>query len=275
MKELFIRILKAPLLHFFLCAAVLFFIYESLLPPEKEEILITRQTMNSLVRSEQEVRQDPLRDEEILELVQNFIDEEVLIREAYKQGLDRSNYRVRKQLLDLMRSGLNDNIQKPSEEELKQFFLDNQKDFRIPALRNFKHVYFSNDNRERPKDLRSFLQYFETMDSDFSKAGDLFLNGNEFKHLSFEQCSIFFGREFASSLFQIPDTSWAGPITTEEGIHYVLMDKVIPSQIPEYEDIKIYLGESYVYTKNKEVQEKKIQKLRESYRIVIEEADNS
>lgn len=275
MKNILIKFLKAPVFHFILMASALFFFYESLLPPEKEEIIITRQTMNSLIRSEQEVRQNPLSDEDILALVQNYIDEEVLIREAYRQGLDRSNYRVRKQLLDLMRSGLNDNIQKPSDEELKKFFFENQNDFRIPALVNFKHVYFSNENRKRPADLQSFLSYFESAGSDFSSAGDLFLNGNEFKHLSFEQCSIFFGRKFAASVFQIPDSSWAGPIATEEGIHYVLMEQVIPSQIPEYEDIKIYLGESYVYTKNKEVQERKIQTLRESYRIIIEDADNS
>lgn len=274
MKISLYKILKAPILHFAVIALALFIFYESLLPSDKEEIIITRQTMNSLIRSEQEVRENPLSDEEIISLVQNYIDEEVLIREAYRQGLDRSNYRVRKQLLDLMRSGLNDNIQQPSEEVLKEFYLENRDDFRIPALRNFKHVFFSNDNSEIPGDLQSFLNYFDEKDSDFDNAGDLFLNGFEFRHLSFEQCSIFFGREFAATLFDIPNSSWAGPISSGEGIHYVLMEDVIPKQIPEYEDIKIYLGESYVYTKNKEVQEKKILILRESYRIVIEEADS-
>lgn len=273
MKLALYQILKAPILHFAVIALALFVLYEYLLPPDKEEIIITRQTMNSLVRSEQEVRENPLSDDEIIDLVQGYIDEEVLIREAYRQGLDRSNYRVRKQLLDLMRSGLNDNIQQPSEEVLKQFYLDNRYDFRIPALRNFKHVFFSNENSDTPADLQSFLSYFQEMDSDFNKAGDLFLNGFEFKHISFEQCSIFFGREFAAMLFDIPDSSWAGPIASGEGIHYVLMEDVIPSQVPEYEDIKIYLGESYIYTKNKEVQEKKILQLRESYRIIIEEVD--
>lgn len=274
MKILVNKILRAPILHFAVIALSLFLLYESLLPADKEEIIITRQTMNSLIRSEQEVRENPLSDEEIISLVQNYIDEEVLIREAYRQGLDRSNYRVRKQLLDLMRSGLNDNIQKPSEEVLKEFYLENRDDFRIPALRNFKHVFFSNENSEIPEDLQSFLRYFEEQNSDFNSAGDSYLNGFEFRHLSFEQCSIFFGREFAAALFDIPDSSWAGPIRSGEGIHYVLMEDVIPMQIPEYEDIKIYLGESYVYTKNREVQEKKILKLRESYRIVIEEADS-
>lgn len=274
MKFILFKILKSPIFHFTVIALGLFVIYESLLPSKKEEIIITRQTMNSLVKSEQEVRENPLNDEEIIGLIQNYIDEEVLIREAYRQGLDKSNYRVRKQLLDLMRSGLNDNIPQPSEEVLKQFYQDNRDDFRIPALRNFKHVFFSNENSKIPADLQSFLSYFEEMGSDFNTSGDPFLNGFEFRHLSFEQCSIFFGREFAASLFDIPDFSWAGPIVSGEGIHYVLMEDVIPKQIPEYEDIKIYLGESYVYTKNKEVQEKKILKLRESYRIVIEEAES-
>ncbi|MDC7231976.1 MAG: peptidylprolyl isomerase [Spirochaetales bacterium] len=275
MREVLFRILKAPILHFLILGTALFFLYNAFLPPEKEEIIITRQTMNSLVRAEQEVREELLSDEEIIAILENHIDEEVLIREAYRQGLDRSNYRVRKQLLDLMRSGLNENIPQPSEEELKQFFLENQSDFRLPALRNFKHVFFSGDNPRTPEDLDSFLAYFEEAGSDFNQAGDVFLNGNEFRHFSFEQCSIFFGREFAAALFDIPDSSWAGPVPSEDGVHYVLVEDVIPPQIPEYEDIRIYLGESYVYTRNKEIQERKIQKLRESYRIVLEESDNS
>lgn len=274
MKVFLLRILKAPILHISLTAIFLFLVYEALLPPEKEEIIITQQTMNSLIRSVQELRENPLSDEEMLDLIQMHIDEEVLIREAYRQGLDRNNYRVRKQLIDLMRSGLNDTIQKPSQEVLREFYEENRDDFRIPGLRNFKHVFFSGENQPAPADLQSFLDYFEQTGSDFTRAGDLYLNGYEFRHLSFEQCSIFFGREFASALFDLPDASWAGPIASSEGIHYVLMENVIPSQIPNYEDIRNYLVDSYVFAKNRESQEKKIRKMRESYRIIIEDADS-
>ena len=271
MRDLFISLLKAPLLHFLLGGVVLFALYTALLPPEKEEILISRQTVSALVQERQELSREPLSDEELMSLIDAYADEEVLIREAYKQGMDRNNYQVRKQILDLMRSTLSAVIPRPTAEQLKQYYQENREDFTIPELRNFSHVYYRSDNSSSPKDLSDFRARFKEAGEEFSSAGDPFPQGNEFSHLSFEQCALFFGRSFAQALFSLPPDSWAGPLPSGDGVHYVLMGDIFESRIPSFEDIAAYLEESYRYSKNREVQQEKTDKLRENYSIRIEE----
>lgn len=271
MKHLPVRLLRAPLTHFLLGGVLLFALYTYLLPPEKEEILISRQTISSLVQERQELSREALTDEELLALIDSYADEEVLIREAYKQGLDRNNYQVRKQILDLMRSTMSAVIPRPTPEQLEEYYEENREEFTIPELRNFSHAFYRNDNADRPADLSEFRSRFEAGGSDFAAVGDSFPQGNDFSHLSFEQCALFFGREFALGLFSLPPDSWAGPLPTEGGVHYVLLKDVFESRIPASEDIAGFLLEGYRYSKNLEIQRKKTAELRERYSIRIED----
>ena len=271
MKGFPVRLLRAPLLHFLVGGTLMFVLYSVLLPPEKEEILISRQTVSALVQERQELSREPLTDEELLALIDAYADEEVLIREAYKQGLDRNNYQVRRQILDLMRSTLSAVIPRPTAEQLEEYYAENREEFTIPELRNFSHVFYRNDNADRPADLSDFRSRFEEGGEDFSALGDPFPQGNEFSHLSFEQCALFFGREFALGLFSLPPDSWAGPLSTEDGVHYVLLKDVFESRIPDSEDIAGFLLEGYRYSRNQEIQQKKTAELRQNYSIRIEE----
>ena len=271
MRRILLNLLRAPLLHFLCGGLLLFALYTVLLPPEKEEILISRQTISSLVQEKQELSREPLTDEELMSLVDDYADEEVLIREAYRQGMDRNNYQVRKQILDLMRSTLSAVIPRPTAEQLKEYYQENREEFTIPELRNFSHVYYRDDNPGRPTDLKEFRSRFEEKGEDFSSTGDPFPQGNDFSHLSFEQCALFFGRDFAQGLFSLPSGSWAGPLPSEEGNHYVLLKDVFESRIPSFDDISAYLEESYRYSKNLEVQQRKTADLRKNYNILIEE----
>lgn len=170
-----------------------------------------------------------------------------------------------------MRSSYNGTVKKPTEEELKEFFREYNEEFRIPELRNFKHVFYKTGNPDTPVGLQDFLTDFQSLDEDFSRAGDIFIQGYEFSHMSFEQTALFFGRDFTTMIFQIPSFSWGGPIASSEGVHYVLVEEVMESRIPDFQDIAAYLQESYMYTKNREIQQKQIDRLRESYTIIIEE----
>ncbi len=271
MKPVLLNLLKAPLLHFLCGGWLLFALYSFLLPPEKEEILISRQTISRLVQDRQELSREPLTDEELMSLINAYADEEVLIREAYRQGMDRNNYQVRRQILDLMRSTLSAVIPRPTAGQLKEYYEENREEFTIPELRNFSHVYYRNDDSGRPGTLDDFLIRFKESGGIFDSMGDPFPQGNEFSHLSFEQCALFFGRDFAQGLFSLPSGSWAGPLPSDEGVHYVLLKDVFESRIPSFEDISAYLEESYRYSKNLEIQQKKTAELREHYSIRIEE----
>ena len=103
-----------PPILFLVLGVAAYLCYKVLIPLDRETIVITPQTLEALVLQEQNITPGPVSEERKQELIENYIDEEVLIREAYKRELDKNDYRVRRRILYIMRSSLTEVIPEPS-----------------------------------------------------------------------------------------------------------------------------------------------------------------
>ena len=120
---------REPLVHFLALAALLFVAYQLLTPSDREPIVIEQASMDELARRQEELLARPPSDEERRALVELAIDDEVLLREAYRRGLDRDAV-VRQHLVQKMRFILGEDEVTPTETELRTYLAANRERYR-------------------------------------------------------------------------------------------------------------------------------------------------
>ncbi len=112
-----------PLVHFFLAGAVLFAVDAWLRPPDA--VVVTAERRASLTAGVD----DPA---EVDAAVQRWIDEELLVREAKRLGLDRGDPVVRRRLVQKLRF-LQERVDPPSTAALEAWLAEHPERFRVPA----------------------------------------------------------------------------------------------------------------------------------------------
>ena len=261
---------RSPILHFALFGIVAFILYMRLKSPDRETILITTQTIDALVQQEESITQNPVTSEDRKTLIEGHIEDEILLHEAYKRGFDKNDYRVRKRILDIMRSSLSEVIPEPSAAQLRAFYEANKERYRTSPSLSFEHVFFSFATGEKPQDPQGFLQRLKGL-SDVS--GMIKVStpmGSKFSKASFQTIAMNFGKPFAQALFGLPLNEWRGPIESFHGIHYVRVTATHDPELPPFEKMESYLRTDYFVKKARESRQGKIDELRKNYEIIVE-----
>lgn len=269
MKWIFLTVVKSPALHFAILGVIVSGLYTHLKPPDRETIHVTTQTIDALVQQRESIVQNSVTPEERQSLTQAHIEDEVLLREAYKRGFDKSNYRVRKQLLNLMRASLSDVTPEPSVAQLRAFYDEHQGRYQISPSRSFEHVFFAFNSTEQPQDPAQFIQQLQEV-SDFSSLGEYSPMDKTFSKTPFEFAAGMFGKPFAQTVFKLPLNTWRGPIESFRGIHYVRVTATHDPELPPFEQMESALRSEYFLQKNRERQQKKVDGLMKHYKIVVE-----
>ena len=270
MKKTAMSAVKSPVLHFVLLGIVVFFLYVHLKPPDRDTILITAQTIDALVQQRESITQNPATDEDRKMLLEAHIEDEVLLREAYKRGFDKNDYRVRKRNLNIMRSALSEVIPEPSVAELRAFYEENKERYRTSPSLSFEHVDFSFASAEKTENPERFLEKLEGM-SDISGMIKISTPSlKKFSKASFQAIAMSFGKPFAQILFELPMNQWSGPIESFRGIHYVRVTETHDPELPPFEDMESYLQTDYLMKRSRESQQRRIDELRKNYEIILE-----
>ncbi|ETX08247.1 peptidyl-prolyl cis-trans isomerase [Candidatus Entotheonella palauensis] len=269
MKWIFLTVVKSPAVHFAVLGIIVSGLYTSLKPPDREIIHVTTQTIDALVQQRESIVPNLVTPEERQLLTQAHIEDEVLLREAYKRGFDKSNYRVRKQLLNLMRTSLSDVIPEPSSAQLRAFYHEHQARYRTSPSRSFDQVFFAFNSTEQPQDPAQFLKQLQRA-TGFASLGVYSPLGNTFSKVPFEFTAGTFGKPFARTVSELSLHTWHGPIESFRGIHYVRVTAAHDSELPPFEQIASALRTEYVLQKNRESQQQKIDGLMKHYKIVVE-----
>ena len=271
-KSILNTFLREPLLHFLLIGAGLFFIYyqmnSSSLQNDKS-IHITKADLEKISTNwyNSKGRAPTLKEKE--QLLDIFIQDQILYHEAISKGLDKNDETIRLHLVKKMKFVLDDRtiISEPTQTELENFLSNNSSKFVEESSISFNQVVFtpSKSSQDINKDANLFLERLKnSTSSKVSTVGDEVV-------LSEKGISNVFGKEFASIVFSLPTKSWQGPIKTKHGVHLIYIHSRTISQVPKLSDIKDRVTLEWRKTKRDESNEIFYKNLSKKYEIIIDD----
>ena len=141
--KLLYEVIREPLVHFCIAGCILFGVYWGLDEGRDtpHEIVVTAELRAGL-RSDHLRRHKVEPTQEQLEgLLAQWVEQEVLLREAYELGLDRGDPVVRRRLVQAMRFFVEDYapIPEPTEAQLEDWLRQNQKSYEVPSSVELEH----------------------------------------------------------------------------------------------------------------------------------------
>ena len=172
-------------------------------------------------------------------LINDYVRDEVLYREALASGLDKDDTIIRRRLVEKMEF-LSQELASgtPSDKDLQEYFERNRETFRIPAQIAFTHVYFSTSKRGSAAEddagrALARLSSHGISSAQLSTLGDPFMLQNEYPLQTQQQVKELFGEEFAEKLLRLEPGSWVGPFRSGYGFHLVRILQKLPARVPE------------------------------------------
>ncbi len=276
------QLIKEPLIHFLFIGAVLFVLFgivgESDTGPNNR-IQVTQADVDRLVANWQRRWNRLPTPGELNNLVESYIREEILYREAVAMGLERDDSVVRRRMaqkIEFIFKDISTPVE-PTDADLQAYLEKHPEKFTYPARYDFSHVYLSVDKRgeQAKKDAQQLLEELqkESSQSDPTQFSDLFMFDYYFADITDFEITRIFGEEFTKQLAGLKPGEWQGPVDSGYGIHLVKVDKRIEPSLPPVAEIRDKVKTEYIAELQRDANQKFYQSLRERYEIVVESSD--
>ena len=225
--------------------------------------------------------QRPPTDDDIRALLFAHIEEEALMREALKRGLDKDDTIIRRRLAQKMRFIIEDIDEQtlPKRAVLEKAYTENIERFSLAETRSFAHIYVNPDTKGENLDaeiarIDAQLKGQAGPKSDqepWHALGDPFMLQRLYKNLSQSDVRRLFGAEFAGRLFEITADSWQGPIDSAFGRHLVYVQRIKPGKIPAFEDVKDEVEQFWRDENQRLTNQSELRSLIKRYKVNVED----
>ena len=263
------RLSRDPLLHFVVLAALLFVANYFWSANRKEPITVDRQTVEFLITQREDLLLRKLMPEEAREVIDTYVEEEILYREAYKRGLDKVDARARRDMIRRMRDLLGGDDDVPNEDQLRAYFSANAERYARPARISLDHVFYD-DRADMPDGTLEALQsganpegLGPTLDW-YGVTTPLFSN---------RELGGLFGPDAARRILAIDDTAWHGPFDFSRGVVLVRIADRQPAAGVSFEDVRQYVLEDWLNAMSRSAIEDEVRRLVGEYDVRVEAED--
>ncbi len=271
------NLLREPFVHFVILGALLFVahsLWQKHVTKTDRTILVSAAEMERQARmfANENLRQPS--DADLKGLLFAHIEEQALMREAQRLGLNEDDTIIRRRLAQKMRFMISD-VSTPDlapRAELKIWFEENPKRFVRPETRSFDHVYLSPKGRADTviEDAKALLN--AGISENWRAQGDAFMTGRQFTKLAQPAVQRDFGTAFSDKLFALPnEPGWQGPINSAFGVHIVRLTNVTPEFLPEFGEIQAEVEAVWLEEAKRIENEKALKNLIEQYNVEVAE----
>ncbi|SIN61495.1 Parvulin-like peptidyl-prolyl isomerase [Parasphingorhabdus marina DSM 22363] len=209
-------------------------------------------------------------------IIDQYVQDEVLMREAERLGLGDDDTIIRRRLAQKMDFLISDNaLAEPDEAELRQWFENNRDRFAASERRSFVHVYLSPERHGAQvdavaQDARRRLD----AGADWQTLGDPFIQKRSYAALPQSEITRLFGTAFAERLFALERGQWSEPIGSAYGLHLVRVETIDSAADAEFEPIRAEVQAAWQEQQAIEARQQAIQDLVADYTVIVEEADS-
>ena len=290
------RLYKEPLIHFLVLSGALFILFNLLggdeeIPPDgsqpqegmaprliSKQIIVSSGRIESLIAQFTKTWQRAPTAQEQQGLIDEFVREEVMYRQALKLELDRDDPMVRRRMRQKLEFFTEDilTLAKPTDEALAAYLEANPDPYRQDSKFTFKQVYLNTQNRAETieADVSSLLAELRAAgaSADIREAGDRLMLEQEFQATSQFEIERLFGQEFAKGLPSVETGSWQGPVRSGFGVHLVFISERIDGRLPPLSEVREAVARDWSNAKREESNEAIYDNWRAEYEVSIEEA---
>lgn len=215
-------ILREPLVVFAALGGAFFLLYH-LSTADERVIEVSKADQASLVADYEMLTGRKADAAQTKLLVDDYVTNEVLFREAIGRGMHLTDRETRQKLTDKMRFLVAGAPPEPTEEQLIDFYSENLDLYRSEPKISFDHVFYQAQPDDAPKLLK-------VLNSGGAVQGDEFWMGQQMVNYGESMVRGMFGQAFLTKLEQAPKGEWIGPIASIRGVHFV---RVSGGEAPE------------------------------------------
>jgi hypothetical protein len=278
------KLIREPLFHFLLLGAVIFFIADrsrSIAVPSGKKIVVTQSQIESIVVGFSRTWMRPPTREELQGLVNDYVRDEVLYREARTMGLDQDDVIVRRRMRQKFEFLVEDVAARtgpPTDQELEAYLRQHADKYSEEPSFSFEHIFLSREKRGASADAEATAMLARLSDKgaiNIEKLGDAFLLPSRFEKTSAGETARLFGEKFAKELNKTQLGTWAGPIESSYGLHLVRVNGRMPEVTPSLANVRESVLRDLLSDRRKQELDIQYEKLRARYTVVVEPPEAS
>ncbi|MET0660036.1 MAG: peptidylprolyl isomerase [Steroidobacteraceae bacterium] len=270
------RLKQEPLIHFLLLGALIFVVAhlaEQAREDAQRQIVVDDQLKQRITTLQLAQNGRAPSPEQLQRLVENYIDDEVMYREALRMGLDQDDEIVRRRLIQKMQFLQRDLVSPaaPSEAALHAYFSEHVQRFSLPAKVEFEQVYFSPDLRGWA-DAENAARRARTQlvnGAAVADVGDAFPLQIDMRALTRTDVQQVFGSTpIVDTLFATRAGEWSQPVKSGYGWHVVRPIKHDDAQVPAFASVRRDVEAAYREAEATAAAQRQVTELRARYQVV-------
>ena len=272
---------REPLVHFLFLGAAIFLLNAWLRPTSapatRGEIVVGEARVRSLAQNFARTWQRPPTREELDGLVESYVREEVMVREALALGLDRDDPIIRRRLQQKVEFVSEEAaaLATPTDDELRAYLAAHPDAFRAEPRASFAQVHLDPGKHAGTldADAKRLLDALNRPGgaADFASQGDrLALLDPRYEEIPQAEIARLFGTKFAEALVRQPLGQWAGPIASGYGLHLVRIDALQSGGMPSLDEARPLVEREWSNRKRQDLGKAFYEKLRSKYAIKVQ-----
>ncbi len=273
MKKLF----NEPIFHFLLLGGLLVIIHNLWGSYQGElgrTIIVSSAELDRLSKawSSTSGREPSAKDRDYI--IDQYVKEEVLVREAQRLGLEDEDVIIRRRMAQKMDFIISADaqVENPSDDILRAYHADNKDKFTSNERRSFNHVYLSPERHGDGLE-RKAQEVLAALKSgvEWQGLGDPFIQKRSYAVVPKVEVSRLFGPEFSTAIFALESGQWSAPIGSAFGLHIVRIEGVDTPVQADFKAVRPQVLEAWTADQQLSRKAEKVNELRSSYRIIVEE----
>jgi peptidyl-prolyl cis-trans isomerase C len=209
-------------------------------------------------------------------LVQSYVNDEMLYREALRMGLDRDDEIIRRRLIQKMQFLERDlaAVSAPAERELHIYYDSHPALFLAPAAVSFEQLFFNADRdgsagaQVRAQHARAAIDSKGIVPTPGGSSDEFPISIPTQEITRSEASGIFGATAILDTLFATPEGQWSAPVRSEYGWHLVKVIHHSPPVRPPFEAVHDRLREEYLNDQSRAAEQRALATLRAHFEVV-------
>ena len=269
------RLIREPLVHFLILAGLIFAAHGLLAgrTVTEEAIVVTPAKVEQMASIFARTWQRPPTADELKGLIDDYVKEDIYVREAMRLGIDKDDTVIRRRLRMKMEFLTDAEVEAtpPSDVDLAAYLATHSDKFQDAPRIAFEQVFLDAGKRgaAAEADAAALLASLKKDDTLAAGAGDPTLLPPYLQLTDHHGIAQQFGEDFAAAVVMLPVGGWQGPIVSGYGLHLVKVTQHEAGRLPELAEIRPRVEREWMNDRREAVARERLDELLKRYTVTV------